>query len=270
MDTQAPFFVSIPHAGEYVPPEAEWLKNIPENILMCDVDRYINLLYAPIIEKLNIPAITARIHRYVVDVNRSSQDIDERTVVDAGKISSVIPGGFHWLETTREHVLMYAPISQELHASLTEAYYNPFHLLIKSAFERFERLGYAHVYHLDLHSMPSKGEKVHRDAGAARSDVVVSDFHGTSCDPTFKDAVIDAYRIEGFSVGYNWPYEGGHITKRHGVVEMGHHTAQVELNRALYMDEETRQMDAEKFFDTQKRVYAAVKYVYKWIERRGF
>lgn len=244
MNTNVPFFVSIPHAGEFVPSEALWLKDIPEAVLMCDVDRYVDVLYAPVIEKLGIPAIVGRIHRYVVDLNRLPEDIDERTVAGAGVLASVLPGGFHWYETTRKHRLMKSPLAREAHNHFVEAYYDPFHQLMAETFVALGA-GRREVYHLDIHSMPSKAEKVHRDAGQMRPDVVVSDFHGTSCEARFKDVVIQAYEMHGFKVGYNWSYEGGSITQKYGAPRLGRHTIQVELNRALYMNEETRHMYSE-------------------------
>lgn len=262
MKTQAPLFVSIPHAGELVPPEAEWLKNVPESILMCDVDRFVDRLYAPVIEKLKIPAIIGHIHRYVVDLSRLPSDIDKRTVVSAGEPSSTLPGGLHWYETTKEYILLASPITKESHNHLVGAYYYPFHQLIANEFLDFERLCYTDIYHIDLHSMPSRGEKIHRDAGSIRPDIVVSDFHGKSCWLNFRDIVIEAYGLQGFTIQYNWPYIGGGITQKYGLPEIGHHTVQVELNRALYMDENTRAIDPRLFPSTQRRLGAAMEHIF--------
>ena len=43
---------------------------------------------------------------------------------------------------------------------------------------------------------------------------------------------------EGFSVARNTPYAGGHTTVLHGRVAQGCHALQIEVNRALYLDEE--------------------------------
>ena len=69
-------FVSVPHAGEEVPREVSWLQNLPEPVLMCDVDRYVNWLYAPAVEQLGLDAVIAKYHRYVVDLNRFAEDHD--------------------------------------------------------------------------------------------------------------------------------------------------------------------------------------------------
>ena len=86
------------------------------------------------------------------------------------------------------------------------------------------------------------GTRMHRDPGERRADIVVSDCLGKSCDPHFRDLVIAAYTISGFKVGYNWPYMGGRVTEQYGHPSKGQHAIQVELNRALYMDEKTKKL----------------------------
>ena len=43
----------------------------------------------------------------------------------------------------------------------------------------------------------------------------------------------------GYSVAYNKPYAGAFITEHYGRPLRGLHAVQVELNRALYVDEKT-------------------------------
>ena len=43
----------------------------------------------------------------------------------------------------------------------------------------------------------------------------------------------------GYRVALNKPYAGGYITERYGTPNEGIHALQIEVNRALYMDEET-------------------------------
>jgi N-formylglutamate amidohydrolase len=45
----------------------------------------------------------------------------------------------------------------------------------------------------------------------------------------------------GYSVGRNKPYAGGFITEHYGNPASGLHTIQLELNRAIYMDERRRE-----------------------------
>ena len=45
-------------------------------------------------------------------------------------------------------------------------------------------------------------------------------------------------RREGFSVARNTPYAGGYTTALYGRVASGCHALQIEINRALYLDED--------------------------------
>ena len=85
MSQTVPFFISIPHSGEKVPPQTPWLQHLPEVLLMSDVDRYVDRLYQPVIEALEIPSQKTEWHRYAVDLNRIPADIDQASVIGAIK-----------------------------------------------------------------------------------------------------------------------------------------------------------------------------------------
>jgi N-formylglutamate deformylase len=128
-----------------------------------------------------------------------------------------------------------------LHRRWVEQFHDPFHVGIAEAARVWRRArGERALWHLDLHSMPSRGTGAHADGGQLRPEVVVSDFDGRAASPHFMDAVCEAFSGAGFQVSRNWPYRGGRITQRYGRPEAGHETIQIELNRALYMDETSR------------------------------
>jgi N-formylglutamate deformylase len=249
-----PIFVTIPHSGEKIPPQAQWLHGLDEKTLMYDVDRFVDVLYRPALEKLKLPYVTTEWHRYAADLNRVPTDIDSDSVVGAPHQSGKFSRGFHWVITTHLYRLMSQPISSEVHQELVELIYNPFHTDVKNQYENFRKLGYQKIYHIDAHSMPSRGTSEHRDPGQYRADVVVSDCHGKSCDAAFKDLVIGAYEQAGFSVAYNWPYFGGRLTEQYGQPDLGQQVLQVELNRGLYMDEVTKKLKDEKLLQIQAQL----------------
>jgi N-formylglutamate deformylase len=49
--------------------------------------------------------------------------------------------------------------------------------------------------------------------------------------------VAEWFRARGHSAQINDPYQGGDIVARSGAPEHGRHSIQIEINRALYMDE---------------------------------
>jgi len=257
-----PFFISIPHSGELVPENIGWLQGLPEQLLMCDVDRFVHEIYQPGVEFLGLPSVVADIHRYVIDLNRWPEDVDQRSVEDSPNPPGSFTTGLHWVETTTGATLMKEPMPKSQHDQLVEDYYQPFHDKIKKMFSDFKSQGAKQVFHLDAHSMPSRGTEAHRDPGALRPQIVVSDCDGKSCDPIYKDLVIKAYESVGFEVAYNWPYKGGRITQTYGQPAAGQHAVQVEMSRALYMDEISKHKVADKLADVQKQVSRALAVIY--------
>jgi N-formylglutamate amidohydrolase len=258
-----PIFVSIPHSGEDIPAEVSWLKTLPEVLLMYDVDRYVDQLYAPALAKLNIPYVKTKWHRYAVDLNRIPSDIDCESVIGSTNPSGSFARGFHWSSTTEGEKLMPGPMTMELHNKLVELIYNPFHSDIINLYKGFKTMGLKNIYHLDCHSMPSIGTKAHNDPGEKRADIVVSDQNGKSCDPHFKDLVIEAYEQAGFKVAYNWPYYGGKVTQQYGKPDEGQHTIQIEMSRAQYMNEKTKQLNSNLLPEIQTRLQNALNYIWE-------
>lgn len=243
METRKPaFMVTIPHSGEKVPDQAPWLKSLPEEILMCDVDRYVDRLYEPSLKALHIPFVKTEWHRYAVDLNRVPEDVDAATLQGSLTAVGTHNRGFHWQVTTYNHQLMPGPIDAKTHTQLKELIYDPFHASVKKLYQDFKDQGAKKIFHLDAHSMPSVGTKMHKDPGEHRADIVVSDASGRCASENYVDLVITSYVRAGFKVGYNWPYLGGRVTEQYGKPSIGHEVLQVELNRQLYMDETSKKL----------------------------
>lgn len=258
--SQIPFFVTMPHSGEKIPDRCDWLKNLPETVLMCDVDRYIDVLYEPTLSRLKITSHKTEWHRYAVDLNRIPSDIDETSVIGSKNPAGSFNRGFHWVVTTYNDQLMPKPIDPKLHEDLKQLIYDPFHSKVQAIYKSYKDEGFKNIFHLDAHSMPSLGTKMHKDPGEKRADIVISDSLGKSCNIKFRDLVIAAYVAAGFKVGYNWPYVGGRLTEQYGQPSQGQHTIQVELNRELYMDEKTKKIK-DSHQDVQIKIAKALSYI---------
>lgn len=250
---------TLPHSGEQIPPEAQWLVGLDEVTLMGDVDRFVDRLYQESLAKLTIPSVKTQWHRYAADLNRLPSDIDAEAVRGNANPPGTFPRGFHWVYNTRGEKILEQPLSQETHQALVDRVYTPFHKEVQALASQL--LAQGELFHLDLHSMPSVGTAQHRDPGEVRKDVVISDSKGKSCSALFKDVVIESFQKEGFSVAYNWPYFGGRLTEHYGHPEHNHHVVQVELNRSLYMDEATKKIkpDWMKMADQLYQVLRRIK-----------
>jgi N-formylglutamate amidohydrolase len=249
-----PLILTVPHAGERIPPEARWLKTFPSEILLTDVDRFVQELYTPSVTELPLPLLYTEVHRYAADLNRYPGDVDRDSVEGSTNASGAFTKGFHWVATTTDHRLITRPIAQAIHDELVRRYHDPFHAAFGER-RRELRAKFAGktLYHLDCHSMPSTGTDAHADSGRQRAEVVISDCEGKSAGARYKDLVIGAFEAEGFEVAYNWPYKGGRITQRYGKPAQGEETIQIELNRKLYMNERTFER-TERFRPLQRRL----------------
>jgi N-formylglutamate deformylase len=86
--------------------------------------------------------------------------------------------------------------------------------------------------------MKSRGNTMTPDGPVARSaDFIVSDLDGRSAAGEVTSSVVGVLRDLGYRVAVNDPYKGGEIVKRLGAPAAGIHSIQVEINRALYLDE---------------------------------
>jgi len=114
-----------------------------------------------------------------------------------------------------------------------EGLYKPYHRALRRLFTRVHRDFGAAVL-IDCHSMPSTaGAKDERP----RADVVLGDRYGTSCVAVVAETIETTLRGKGYVVSRNKPYAGGFITEHYGNPAVGLHAIQLEINRALYMDE---------------------------------
>ena len=121
-----------------------------------------------------------------------------------------------------------------------EALYKPYHRALRRLINKAHQ-AFGTVILVDCHSMPSIG--VSRDE-PRRPDIVIGDRYGTSCASLLPDIVEDIMSGLGYSIGRNKPYAGGFITEHYGNPASGLHTVQLELNRAIYMDERRRERGA--------------------------
>ena len=74
---------------------------------------------------------------------------------------------------------------------------------------------------------------------AVKADIVLGDRYGTSCARRSPTSSRSRCAQRGYAVVRNKPYAGGFITEHYGEPALGRHALQIEVNRALYMDERT-------------------------------
>ncbi len=118
------------------------------------------------------------------------------------------------------------------------SYYWPYHDRLRGILETFAATqGVA--FHVSCPSMSSVGGKAVADPGRKRSDFDIGTRHGTTCDPAFADAVVSFLGGRGYHVTLNEHFAGAESVRKHGNPAGGVHSLQIEINRGVYMNEDT-------------------------------
>lgn len=231
----SPVVLSVPHAGLLIPAQDTPLLAVAGKGLLRDADLYVDRLVQGV-PAFGVDVVVAQVSRYVLDVNRAPDDVDREVCPDIERPARPSARGLCWRTNTDGAALMVRPLTRPELLSRVQRIHEPYHdLLAELLRERRRRFGYAIL--LDMHSMPSLGRPGHTDSGVRRADIVPGDLRGTSCSPLLSQLVADHFTAAGLSVRANDPYMGGYVTKHHGRPARGMHALQIELNRDLYMDE---------------------------------
>jgi N-formylglutamate amidohydrolase len=235
-----PVVVDVPHAGEWIPDEVKREMVVGDQVFRRDLDLYVDRLWAEAPDQ-GATLVASNVSRYVVDLNRAPDDVTPR-IVEGGETKDE-PGyyqdrGVVWRNTTGGTPVMDEPLDRDTFEKRLDSFYFPYHRTLEEEIARVrDRFGVCIL--LDGHSMPSTGRQGHSDPGRRRADVVPGDVEGTSCAKRLRWTVEEHYRDRGYSVKSNDPYQGGWITRHYGRPGEDVHAIQIEVNRDLYMDEET-------------------------------
>lgn len=180
-----------------------------------------------------------------IDANRHELDIDP-DLIDGAWPEVLQPtiksklgiGLIHSVCGTGDTPLHDGKLSVEDVKDRIDTYYWPFHNELAGMLRGHrERFGLA--YQISCHSMASIGGQATVDAGAPRSQVDIGDLNGRSCEPGFVDVVKRKMEDLGYEVTVNRHYAGAEAIRKHSDPGNGIHSLQIELNRGLYMDEDS-------------------------------
>lgn len=246
----SPLVVSSPHSGSHYPQSFLAASRLDPLTLRKSEDAYVDELFAGAVAA-GAPLLRALFPRAYLDVNREPYELDPRMF--DGRIparsntrSIRVAGGLGTIarivSDSREIYKARLPVS-EIKRRI-EGLYEPYHHRLNGLLDRAWRL-YGLVLLLDCHSMPSQQRAVSGQQPSqalrdrAKADVVIGDRYGTSCDPGLVNFLEQRLVDAGLTVQRNKPYAGGFITENYGSPALGVHAIQVELNRALYMNEDT-------------------------------
>lgn len=249
----APVVVASPHSGSRYPSDLIDASKLAPAALRRSEDAHVDVLFEGAVRS-GAPLLSALFPRAYVDVNREPYELDPamfdtplppyaltrspRVAAGLGSIPKIVAAGMD---------IYHRRLSFAEAAARLDACYRPYHRqlgkLIQGTREEFGA-----CLLVDAHSMPSAGLACRDDSNFGPIDIVLGDNHGRAASPDLLDAAHTVLTNLGYAVAINDPYPGGYVTKAYGAPKARVHALQVELNRAMYMDEVT--LERTWYFET--------------------
>jgi N-formylglutamate deformylase len=238
----APIVYDSPHSGRFYP--ADWRTKASLAEMRRGEDAFVDELLdgAP---SRGVALLDATYPRCYIDINRAETDIDPALLSEAWPTSlAPTEKSLRGLGLIRKYVVPGVEVNARLLTvrevqERIDRVYRPYLAALEALVEDIRAI-HGHVWHVNWHSMKSVGNAMTPDGEVTRSaDFVVSDLDGRSASPGVTLFIASALQNLGYRVAVNNPYKGGAIVQRIGAPNRGVHSIQVEINRALYLNERT-------------------------------
>jgi N-formylglutamate amidohydrolase len=239
-----PLVFSSPHSGSVYPASFLAAARLDAMALRTSEDVLVDDLFAAA-PQLGAPLLRALFPRAFLDVNREPYELDPKLFSDklpsyANTRSLRVASGLGTIaRVVAEAQEIYSGRMKFAEAlARIDGLYKPYHRVLKFLMDRAHgRFGYSIL--IDCHSMPSRLPAMGGARGleAIKADFVIGDRHGTSCEPILTELVESSLKRMGYAVARNKPYAGGFITEHYSAPAEGRHVLQIEINRAIYLNE---------------------------------
>ncbi len=236
-----PLVCDSPHSGVIYP--RDFGSCLPAAILRSGEDTYVEELWRAI-PAVGGSLVAANFPRTYIDPNREITDID------ASMLAAPWPAELRPSEKTRlgtgliwRLARKQAMYDRKLAVAEIENRIRRFHQPYHAALSRQIEAAYAKfggVWHLNLHSMPANSyELLEIDTDKPLADFVLGDHDGRTCDPALVETIASFLTGRGYAVARNDPFKGVALIARIGRPAENRHSLQIEVNRRLYMDEDS-------------------------------
>ncbi len=234
--------ISVPHAGRLFP--KEFLENIAvsEKELRASEDCFVDELLMKASDA-GIPMISMNISRSFVDANRDKIELDASMFYDYphddncqdSNRCKVGLGVIHRVADNKKNI--YADkISYKEAMERIKNVYDPYHKRLAQLIDKaHKKFGFCFV--LDCHSMPSKICSMLIDD--KQIEVCIGTLFEQSCPASLYEFMKKEWVEKGYNALYNCPYSGAYITFNYCQPRKKTFSMQLEVNRALYLQEKT-------------------------------
>ncbi|PQV56546.1 N-formylglutamate amidohydrolase [Defluviimonas denitrificans] len=230
---------SSPHSGRDYPSGFVRKSVLDERTIRSSEDAFIDDLLdcAP---SLGAPLLAARCPRAYVDLNRGPDELDPavieglrpagynpRVSSGLGVIPRVVAGG---------KAIYRGKLSPDEVMGRIDDCWTPYHDCLKGLIAK-SRTAFGEAILLDMHSMPHEAVDSIAAAGARRPEIILGDRFGAAASSQVVDRVEAAFEAAGLRTLRNAPFAGAYIAQQYGRPAGGTHVIQIEIDRALYMNE---------------------------------
>ena len=244
-----PLIIDSPHSGTEYPLDFNHQADFAQ--LRQAEDSYVDELYKHV-SSIGGVFLDAKFPRSYIDPNRSENDfilenLNEKKnsaceIKFKPTIKSQLGIGLVWLKIPPNGEPMYRDkitLKQLMHRVNT--YHRPYHKILKNILDNtYKKFG--NFYHVNAHSMQNQATAMSdQSQGTKRPDFVIGDREGTSCKRRFTDLIVDFLKSLNYSVDVNYPYKGMELIRAYSDPLQNKNSVQIEVNRKLYMNEETRE-----------------------------
>ncbi|WP_419799301.1 MAG: N-formylglutamate amidohydrolase [Terasakiella sp.] len=267
-----PVVYASPHSGCYYPQDFIESSLLSPTALRRSEDAFIDEIYESC-TKFGSPLLKAVYPRAYIDVNREPYELDPdmfdsvlpsfvntespRAQAGLGTIAKIVTNGAN---IYREK-LHFPEIDERI-----KRLYHPYHAALRRLIEETrEQFGICLL--IDCHSMPSGSPTPNGDFQLVDADIILGDRFGTSCNSWITEHTQGLLEEQGFRVKRNRPYAGGFTTQHYGEPARQIHVLQIELNRALYMDED-HVTPLAQLQDIKRRLQTAIESLNALVKER--
>lgn len=228
-----------PHSGRNYPEKLLRASVLDAATLRSSEDAFVDDLIAGA-PQFGAALLLGGVPRAYVDYNRAATELDAALIdgVPRGTLNPRVSSGLGVIPrvVAGGRAIYRGKLSRaEADERLATCWY-PYHaqlaLMLRDTRARFGR-----AILFDIHSMPHDALLGFGPRFGARPDVVLGDRFGASCAAPLVDRIEGVLRAAGLSVARNAPFAGAYITQHYGRPSAGQHAVQIEIDRALYLDE---------------------------------
>ena len=260
-----------PHSGTYYPQDFDFAIEL-QQLRQCE-DTLVEQLWdaAPLV---GATLVHATFPRSYIDTNRAEDDID-LAMLDGEWNGPVAPSdrclrlgnGLVFSKTPTLEPIYNRKLHAREIAQRIESCWRPYRHALEDALAQ-SSTQQGKRWHLNLHSMPSNAYVRLGLPDKPLADIVLGNLHGESCSAAFADFVGDEFKRQGYTVALNDPYAGQDLVRTLGRPAHGQHSLQIEINRALYLDEKTRE-PKRQFHELRKRIHLVLQAIAGYIREEA-